>query len=156
MEALSVFFLILHNLWPCCILVSFVTLPLGGIRFLWLCSRFPQLGLSHTCLPSPPGSAGGGPCLARRARPMGCCARAPSGGRAPRVGASRPAQVGTWSPWGVARGATAPSRVLLRSRAHAGPRVIGGRRERFRGGSEHGHPRAVGGLLPGCAWGAWL
>lgn len=79
MEALAVFFSMLHNLWPCCVKISFVTLPRGGIRFLWLCSRFPQLGLSHTCLPSPLSSVGGGPCPARRARPVGYCARAPSG-----------------------------------------------------------------------------
>lgn len=60
-----------------------------------------------------------------------------------------------WEPgaggeWG--QGATAPLRILLRARAHSGPRAIGGRGERFRGGPEHCRPQAVGGLLPGCAW----
>lgn len=68
---MKVFFLILHNLWPYCIMVSFVTFPRGGIQFLWLCNRFPQLGLSHTCLPSSLGSVGGSPCPALWARPMG-------------------------------------------------------------------------------------
>ena len=64
-----------------------------------------------------------------------------------------------WEPgaggeWG--QGAIAPLRILLRARAHSGPRAIGGRGERFRGSPEHGRPQAVGGLLSGCAWGARL
>lgn len=52
-------------------MVSFVTFPRGGIQFLWLCNRFPQLGLSHTCLPSSLGFVGGSPSPALWARPMG-------------------------------------------------------------------------------------